>query len=136
MSATKRTRVLLADRPGAGHAALAGLIAATPGVTLVGDLHDPAQLDAAMHAGEPDVLVVDDRLVQGLRWADRKRDARLIVVGVDDDPGYVARARRLGAEAWIPKELADSLLPLSLLSRAAGSASAPRTPAAGSGSAR
>jgi DNA-binding NarL/FixJ family response regulator len=40
--------------------------------------------------------------------------ARLVVVGVDDDPAYLARARRIGAEAWVPKELADRLLPVLL----------------------
>jgi hypothetical protein len=39
---------------------------------------------------------------------------QMIVVGADDNPGYAARAERLGAIAWIPKERADSLLPVLL----------------------
>jgi hypothetical protein len=33
------------------------------------------------------------------------------VIGVDDDPAFPARARRIGAEAWVPKDRADTLLP-------------------------
>ena len=36
--------------------------------------------------------------------------ARLIVVGVDDDPGFATRARRLGAD-WVAKERAAAVLP-------------------------
>jgi hypothetical protein len=28
------------------------------------------------------------------------------------DPGFAARARRIGAEAWVPKERAAAVLPL------------------------
>ena len=36
--------------------------------------------------------------------------ARLIVVGVDDDPGFATRAHHFGAD-WVAKEHAASLLP-------------------------
>jgi hypothetical protein len=36
---------------------------------------------------------------------------RVIVVGVDDDPAFAARAHRLGAEAWVAKDRADDQLP-------------------------
>jgi DNA-binding NarL/FixJ family response regulator len=44
--------------------------------------------------------------------------SRLVVIGVDDDPAYTARARRIGAEAWVPKDRADELLPELLLGAA------------------
>ena len=34
----------------------------------------------------------------------------MIFVGMDDTPLFAARALRLGAEAWIPKECADDAL--------------------------
>jgi hypothetical protein len=55
-------------------------------------------------------VVVDDRLLSGAL----EPDARMIVVGADDDPGFADRAARRGAIAWIPKDRADSLLPLLL----------------------
>jgi hypothetical protein len=36
---------------------------------------------------------------------------RVIVLGVDDDPAFAARATRLGADAWVAKERADEDLP-------------------------
>jgi len=115
MEETAPTRVLLADQPGFGHSALAQLVTETPGVTLVADVMDPGMLDPLLHEWRPDVVVVDDRLLGDGRWASRHPGLRVIVVGVDDDPGYAARALRLGAETWVPKERADVLLPQLLI---------------------
>jgi hypothetical protein len=38
----------------------------------------------------------------------------VIIVGVDDDPAFAARAVQLGAEAWIAKDRADDELPEAL----------------------
>jgi hypothetical protein len=35
-------------------------------------------------------------------------------MGLDDDPSFARRARRIGATAWIAKEHADELLPSAL----------------------
>ena len=43
----------------------------------------------------PDVIVVDDRLLQSGSALAVMTGAQLIVVGVDDDPGFATRARRL-----------------------------------------
>jgi len=104
------TRVLLADRVGPGRAALATLVSHIPRVTLVGEIGDGQELAATMLATRPDVVVVDDRLLPSAPDS----GARMIVVGADDDPGFADRARRRGAIAWIPKDRADSLLPLML----------------------
>jgi DNA-binding NarL/FixJ family response regulator len=102
--------VLLADRRGTGRAALAALLSEIPGVVLVGEVDETEALDAAVRDTQPDLILVDDRLLDGT--VDGVE--RMIVVGVDDDPGFAQRARRLGASAWIPKERADALLPLLL----------------------
>ena len=104
--------MVLADRPGTGRKALTELVSRTPGVALVAQPSVPEEIAAALRETKPDVLVIDDRLLANPAWA--RLDTRLIVVGVDDDPGFVARARRLGAEAWIPKDRADALLPIML----------------------
>jgi DNA-binding NarL/FixJ family response regulator len=106
--------VLLADQPGFGRTALARLVECTPGLALVATVAEPELIEAAVREMQPDVLVVDDRLVRDARSAAWRRGARLVVVGVDDDPGFPARARRIGAEAWVPKDRADSLLPVLL----------------------
>src|SRR5215217_6504182 len=113
MAVPCQTRVLLADQPGFSRTALARMLADTPGVTLAGKVSEVEGIAAAVEELEPDVLVVDDRLVRD-GHAPASGGVRLIVVGVDDDPGFAARAQRIGAEAWVPKERADSLLPLLL----------------------
>jgi DNA-binding NarL/FixJ family response regulator len=105
------TRVVLADLAGPGRDALATLLAGIPGVALIAEVGEPEALHSTIRATHPDVLVVDDRLLMSA--ADGA--TRMIVVGADDDPGFAARAGRLGALAWIPKERADSLLPVLLL---------------------
>ena len=103
-------RVLLADRAGFGRTALATMLADT-GVTIVAEVADPDLIESTVEETRPDVVVVDDRLLRDERWTGRDGDARVIVVGVDDDPGFAARALRIGAEAWVPKDHAGSLLP-------------------------
>ena len=67
--------------------------------------------------GPPDVIVVDDRLLQSGSALAVMTGAQLIVVGVDDDPGFATRARGFGAE-WVAKEHAAALLPALLGARA------------------
>jgi DNA-binding NarL/FixJ family response regulator len=100
-------RVVLADLAGPGRDALAALLAGIPGVVLVGEVGEPDALRSAIREARPDLLLVDDRLVASASVGATK----MIVMGADDNPGYAARAGRLGAIAWIPKERADSLLP-------------------------
>lgn len=114
MTQAQETRVVLADRPGPSRTALARLISETPGVELVAKVSQQDDIEPAVQEWAADVVVVDDRLLRNHRWTQHDLGARLIVVGVDDDPGYLARARRIGAEAWIPKERADALLPLKM----------------------
>lgn len=128
MTQTVDTRVVLADHPGAARTALARLVAETPGVALVANLSRPEDIESAVQEWRPDVVVVDDRMLRHSRWTRDALGVRLIVVGVDDDPGFRLRARRIGADAWIAKDRADALLPLSLsaesAAQAAGSATA------------
>jgi DNA-binding NarL/FixJ family response regulator len=103
-------RVLLADVDGRPRRALASLISGLERVTLAGEVGDPAELAAALLATRADVLLIDDRLLRN-RDGDLPTNLRVIVVGVDDDPAFSARARRLGAEAWVAKDRAGDELP-------------------------
>jgi DNA-binding NarL/FixJ family response regulator len=109
------TTVALADKPGIARAALATLISETEGLALVAEAATLDQLRAAVRDARPDVVVVDDRLLRDAALAAADLGARLVMTGVDDDPAYPARARRIGAEAWVPKDRADLLLPGILL---------------------
>jgi DNA-binding NarL/FixJ family response regulator len=112
MADPRSIRVLLADRPGFGRTALARLLKDTPGVTLVGKLGKRELIEPAIEETRPEVIVMDDRLLRDDHWTGRDLGVRLIMVGVDDDPGFAARARQIGAEAWVPKDQADAVLPL------------------------
>jgi DNA-binding NarL/FixJ family response regulator len=114
MADSPQTTVLFADQPGLAATALARLLAETPGVTVVANVADPNLVVPATLERRPDVVVVDDRLLRDQCWTHGTLGTRLIVVGIDDDPGFAARARRIGAEAWVPKERADAVLPLLL----------------------
>jgi DNA-binding NarL/FixJ family response regulator len=104
-----RTRVLLADRAGPARRALAALLADLDDVELVGEVDDREDVAPALARTHAEVLVIDDRLLAGdQRLPDR---VRAIVVGLDGHPGYVARARALGADAWVYKDDAGENLP-------------------------
>src|SRR4051812_23325705 len=108
-------RVLLADRAGRSRSALGALVAALDGVSLIGAV-DRDEIASAVRRTQPDVLMIDDRLLRDGEHAltglgAHATSLRVIVLGVDDDPAFAARARRLGAEAWVAKDRAGEELP-------------------------
>lgn len=110
VSTTSPLRVVLADPPGPGRRAIAAVLGGLDDVILADVAGDDEELAVALRRCRPDVLVIDDRLLGGHALEDLDT-ARLLVLGVDIDPGFAARAARLGAEAWIPKDRADEQLP-------------------------
>ena len=68
------------------------------------------ELAAVVAELRPDVLVIDDTLLRDGNPLPADDGLRVLVVGVDDNPAFAARAERLGAAAWIAKERADLLL--------------------------
>jgi DNA-binding NarL/FixJ family response regulator len=109
MSASVDITIALADLPGVSRDVLARIVAESPGLTLVSQSSTLEQLQTDLDATHPDVVVLDDRLLRTGDWRARD-DVRVVVIGLDDDPAYIARARRIGADAWIPKDRADLLL--------------------------
>lgn len=105
------TRVLLADAPGAGRRAIAALLLSLPGITLVSEAGSLEELALERRRTAPDVIVIDDRLLGAAGLGPRDADVPFVVMGLDDDPSFARRARRIGATAWIAKEHADDLLP-------------------------
>jgi DNA-binding NarL/FixJ family response regulator len=103
-------KVLLADRPGAARDAIAGLLVALDGVTVAAEVSAREDVSAAVRGTGADVLLIDDRLI-GSGFAGSVDGIRIIVLGMTDDPAFAARARRLGAQAWVAKERAGEELP-------------------------
>jgi DNA-binding NarL/FixJ family response regulator len=104
-------RVLFADVSGAGRRAIAALLRSMPGVVLVAEAGTTEELARETRRTAPDAIIIDDRLLATPGLGPRDADVPVIVVGLDDDPSFARRARRLGAMAWIAKERADELLP-------------------------
>ena len=112
----RAVRVVLADLEGVARDALTNLLYELAAVTLVTAVGTRRALADALRQEHADVLVIDDRLVEdgshvlaGL--GPMKARPRIVVVGVDDDPAFAARAERLGAAAWVAKDRADEDLP-------------------------
>ena len=105
-------RVLLADVAGGARRAIAALVTSLAGVTLAGEVGSRNEVSGALRDTRADVLVIDDRLLRtgGPTASAWPIGLRVIVLGMTDDPAYAARARRLGAEAWVAKERADDEL--------------------------
>ena len=120
-------RVLFADVSGAGRRAIATLLRSLPGIALVAEAGTLEELARERRRTGPDVIVVDDRLLDASGLGPRDADLPIIVVGLDDDPSFARRAERLGATAWIAKEHAGELLPEALdeARRRRGAAAAP-----------
>ncbi len=105
-------RVVLADLDGMGRHALATLLEEQVGVAFVRAVGTRQELARSLRDDRPDVVVIDDRLVAAgdhllAGLGPMRRAPRVIVVGVDDDPAFAARAYRLGASAWVAKDRAD-----------------------------
>jgi DNA-binding NarL/FixJ family response regulator len=104
-------RVLFADVSGAGRRAIATLLRSLPGTALVAEAGTLEELARERRRTAPDLIIVDDRLLDASGLGPRDAALPLIVVGLDDDPSFARRAQRLGATAWIAKEQAGELLP-------------------------
>jgi DNA-binding NarL/FixJ family response regulator len=110
------TRVLLADLAGRSRTAIAGLIADLDRVDLVGAAGGRDEIATMLRRTGADVLMIDDRLLRDSepvlsQLGPDGTGLRVIVIGVDDDPAFAARARRLGAEAWVAKDRVGDDLP-------------------------
>jgi DNA-binding NarL/FixJ family response regulator len=102
--------VLLADVPGAGRQAVAGVLRALPNVARVTEVGASEDVGRTLRRTDANILVIDDRLLSVAPTDLHDAGLPVVVVGLDDDPGFAVRARRLGALAWVPKERADEML--------------------------
>lgn len=115
MASSGDIRVVLADRPGPARSALGALLSELPQVHLVATVDDVEPAGDALRAHDADFLLLDERLIAGdhvlTGLGPQPPHVEVIVVGMDVDPAFDRRARRLGALGWIAKERAEEDLP-------------------------
>lgn len=112
MSPAVRTRVLLADDHNLVRAGVRRILESQPGFEVVGEVADGAAALAALATTRPDVLVLDLSMpgMDGFELLQRARaaapDVKRLVLSMHQDPEYVARAVREGADGYLLKDSA------------------------------
>ena len=112
MSPAVRTRVLLADDHNLVRAGVRRILESQPGFEVVGEVADGAAALAALATTRPDVLVLDISMpgMDGFELLQRARaaapDVKRLVLSMHQDPEYVARAVREGADGYLLKDSA------------------------------
>jgi DNA-binding NarL/FixJ family response regulator len=113
-------RVVVADDQDMVRAGIAALLAADPGIEVVGEAADGAEALAVTHDTAPDVVLMDIRMpgLDGLEATRRLvasgSAARVLVLTTFDADEYVFRALRAGASGFLlkgarPAELVDAV---------------------------
>jgi DNA-binding NarL/FixJ family response regulator len=111
-----KTRVFIADDHGIMRGGLRALINAQPDMEVIGEAADGASAQAAILAGNPDVVVIDISMPgQGgldtvVAVRQRRPMIRMLVLTVHDEQGYVHAALRAGALGYVVKSAVDSEL--------------------------
>ena len=109
--------VVIADDHPLMRRSLRGVLEATAGVAVVAEAGDLALTGQHVTGHRPEVLVLDLnmrdgsslQLIEELR--ERAPDTRVVVMSVDDTPGFAQRALSAGACGYVLKEHADAELP-------------------------
>ena len=118
--------VVIADDHAGMRGSLRTLLDDTAGVQVVAEAADLALATRHVHAHRPGVLVLDLRMPDGssLETLGELRGlvpgTHVIVVSVDDTPGYAQHALAAGASGYVLKDLADVDLPEAVRAAAAG----------------
>lgn len=127
-------RVMLADDHAILRSGLAMLLAATPGFSVVGEAADGEQAVEQALALRPDVVLMDlsmpklDGLAATVRLLAAWPEARVLVLTMHEDPGYLSRALAAGAAGYVFKRAADDALVSALRAVAEGGRVVPPTP--------
>ncbi len=126
MTAAKRIRILLADDHAVLRAGLRALLAAQGDLEVVGEASDGAEAIRLTQALRPDVVVMDIGMpgVSGIDATARiKRDlpgAKVLILSMHDDRGYLRQVLRAGASGYVLKKAADTELLAAIRAAARG----------------
>ncbi len=122
----RQTRVLLADDHTLIRAGLRMVIEAQPDLNVVGEAEDGRMAVALAEKLKPDVVVMDIGMpnLNGIEACRQIRDilpeTQLVMLSMHSDEGYVLRALKAGAKAYLLKDSAEADLASAVRAAAAG----------------
>jgi len=122
----KKIRVLLADDHTLIRAGLRMVVEAQPDLAVVAEADDGRDAVAKAQALKPDVVVMDIGMpgLNGIEAARQIREAlpdtQAVMLSMHSDEGYVLRALKAGAKAYLLKDSAEADLARAIRAAAAG----------------
>ena len=125
-TATKSTRVLLADDHTLVRAGIRALLEKLPGVEVTGEAGDGREVIDLIQTDQPDVVLMDISMpgLNGLQALARiTKDfplVRVIILSMHPNDEYVLQALKSGASGYLLKRAATAELPLALKSVVGG----------------
>jgi two-component system, NarL family, response regulator NreC len=123
---TRQTRVLLADDHVLIRAGLRMVVDAQPDLTVVGEAGDGREAVAMADSLKPDVVVMDIGMptLNGIEAAHQVREklpeTQIVMLSMHSDEGYVLRALKAGAKAYLLKDSAETDLARAIRAAAEG----------------
>ncbi len=126
MTGHRRIRILLADDHAVLRAGLRALLAAQADLEVVGEASDGAEAVRLAQTLRPDVIVMDIGMpgVGGIDATARiKRElpvAKVLILSMHDDRGYLRQVLRAGASGYVLKQAADTELLAAIRAAARG----------------
>ena len=120
-------RVVVADDQALVRVGFCGIIAATPGFTVVGEAGNGAEAVEAAQQAKPDVILMDVRMpvmdgIEATRRITRSTDVRALILTTFDLDEYVFAALRAGASGFLLKDTLPADLLTAIRVVAAGDA--------------
>jgi two-component system, NarL family, response regulator NreC len=122
----KKVRVLLADDHNLIRAGLRRVVESQPEFVVAGEAEDGRQAVAMAESLKPDVVVMDIGmpLLNGIEAARQIRagrpDTQIVMLSMHSDEGYVLRALKAGAKAYLLKDSAEADLARAIHAAAEG----------------
>jgi two-component system, NarL family, response regulator NreC len=123
---TRKTRVLLADDHVLIRAGLRMVVDAQSDLTVVGEAGDGREAVAMAESLKPDVAVMDIGMptLNGIEAAHQVREklpeTQIVMLSMHSDEGYVLRALKAGAKAYLLKDSAETDLARAIRAAAEG----------------
>jgi DNA-binding NarL/FixJ family response regulator len=102
-------RVVVADDQALVRVGFCGIVAATPGLSVVGEAANGAEAVAAARDAKPDVILMDVRMpvmdgIEATRQITASTDVRVLILTTFDLDEYVYAALRAGASGFLLKD--------------------------------
>jgi two-component system, NarL family, response regulator NreC len=122
----KQTRVVLADDHTLIRAGLRMVVEAQPDLIVVGEAEDGRAAVTIAQSLKPDVMVMDIGMpnLNGIEACRQIREnlpnSQVVMLSMHSDEGYVLRALKAGAKAYLLKDSAEADLARAIRSAAAG----------------